>query len=100
MVSTGYFIRIEAKPDRVAELEATLKAAIDVVREEGLAVAWFALRLGPTTFAIVDAFENEADRAAHMENNGETLRRVGEELCAGSPAIDHVDVVAALLPGT
>ena len=99
MVTVGLFIRIEAKPDKVAEVEATLKSVVDLVRQEGKAVVWFGLRLGPTTFAIYDAFANDADRHAHLEANGEALRAAGAELFAESPSIEHVDVIAAKLPG-
>ncbi|GAA4627681.1 antibiotic biosynthesis monooxygenase [Actinoallomurus vinaceus] len=99
MVTVGLFIRVEAKPDKVAEVEETLKEVVDIVRKEGKAVVWFALRLGPTTFAIYDAFADDADRQAHLEANGPALREAGAELFVESPSIDHIDVVAALLPG-
>lgn len=96
MVTVGLFIRVEAKPDRVPEVEALLKSAVDHVREEGLAAVWCALRVGPTTFAVFDAFANEADREAHMEANAQALRA---ELFAGPPVIEHADVITAMLPG-
>ncbi len=100
MITVGLLVRIEAKPDKVPDVEAMLRSAVDHVRKEGLAVVWFALRLGPTTFAIFDAFVNEADRQAHLDANGGTLRgSVAAEMFAGSASIEHIDVVAAKLPG-
>jgi quinol monooxygenase YgiN len=100
MVTVGLLIRIEAKPDKVSEVEAMLKSALDHVREETATVVWFALRLGPTTFGVFDASVDEANRQAHLEANGEALRGpAAAELFAGSPAIEHVDVIAAKLPG-
>lgn len=99
MVSVGLLVRVEAKPDKAAEVEAVLAAAVEQVRQEGKAVCWFALRLGPTTFVIYDAFADDADRRAHLEANGEALRRAGAELFAEPPGIEPVDVVASLLPG-
>jgi quinol monooxygenase YgiN len=99
MLSVGFLIRVEAKPDRVAEVEAMLKSAVDHVRAEGQAVVWFGLRLGPTTFAIFDAFADEAGRDAHWAANGATLTGpAAAELFAESAAIERVDVVAAMLP--
>ena len=95
MVSVGLFVKVEAKPDKAAEVEAMLQAAVEAVRQEGRAVCWFALRLGPTTFAVYDAFADEADRRAHLEANAEALRAAG----AAPPTVEHVDVVASLLPG-
>ena len=98
-VTVGLFIRVEAKPDKAAEVEEKFKQVVDLVREEGKAVAWFALRLGPTTFAIYDAFSDDADRQAHLEASLPALRAAGAELFAEPPTVEHIDVVAALLPG-
>jgi hypothetical protein len=68
--------------------------------EQFVAVVWFALRLGPTTFGVFDASVDEAHRQAHLEANGPALRgAAAAELFAGSPSIEHVDVFAAKLPG-
>jgi quinol monooxygenase YgiN len=99
MVTVGLLIRVEAKPDRVAEVEARMRKVVDIVRAEELAVAWFTVRTGPTSFAIFDVFENEADRDAHLANNFESLRAAGAELFTAEPAVDYADVVAAVLPG-
>jgi len=99
MVKLGLFIRIEAEPDKVEEVEARFKQVVDIVREEGKAVAWFALRLGPTTFAIYDAFTNEDDRQAHLAANLPALRAAGADLFVEQPTVQHIDVIAALLPG-
>lgn len=98
MVSVGLFIKVEAKPDKAAEVETMLKAAVEAVRQEGKAVCWFGLRLGPTTFAVYDAFADEEDRRAHLEANGEALRKAGADLFAAPPTVEHIDVVASLLP--
>lgn len=99
MPTTGLVVRVEAKPDKVSEVEAMLASVVDRVREEGLAVVWFGLRLGPTSFAIFDAFTSEADRDAHLKANGDALRAAGAQLFAGPPSIEYADVVAAKLPG-
>lgn len=99
MPAAGLVVRVEAKPDKVSEVEAMLASVVDRVREEGLAIVWFGLRLGPTTFAIFDAFTSEADRDAHLKANGDALRAAGAQLFAGPPSIEYADVVAAKLPG-
>lgn len=101
MVSHGFVIRVEAKPDKVAEVERMLGAAVAHVRREGLAVTWFGLRLGPTSFAIIDTFASEADRQAHWDANATTLTGpAAADLFAASPSVERVDVVAAMLPET
>lgn len=98
MVTTGLLIRIEARPDRTDDLEARLAAVVDIVRDEGLATAWFALRLGSTSYAVFDVFKTVADRDAHLAANGPALRAAGAELFATAPEIGTVDVLAAVLP--
>lgn len=99
MPAVGLVVRVEAKPDKVSEVEAMLASVVDRVREEGLAVVWFGLRLSPTAFAIFDAFASEDDRDAHLKANGDALRVAGAQLFSEPPSIEYVDVVAAKLPG-
>jgi quinol monooxygenase YgiN len=99
MVTVGLLIRIEAKPDKVPEVENMLKSALEQVREDTATVVWFALRLGPTTFGVFDASVDEASRQAHLDAYGEPLRAATAELFTGSPSIEHVDVIGAKLPG-
>jgi len=66
MLKTALYVRLEAKPGKEDEVEAFLKAGLPIVMEEPATVAWFGLRLGPTTFGIFDAFPDEAGRQAHL----------------------------------
>jgi quinol monooxygenase YgiN len=98
MVTSGLLVRVEAKPDRADDVEAMFKAVVDKVRDEGLAVAWFALRLGPTSFAVVDVFTSDADRDAHLVN-GPALEAAGAELFAQAPEFSVATVIATTLDG-
>jgi len=99
MITAGLLLRVQARPGKTADIEALLKSAADQVRKEGLAVAWFALRLSPAEFVIFDVFTGEADRDAHLQANADALRAAGAELFAAPPSIEYTDVVAAVLPG-
>ena len=66
MVALGLFVRLEAKPGKVADVAAFLQQGLKLANEETTTPLWFALRLGPTTFAIFDAFEDEAGRQTHL----------------------------------
>ena len=61
------YVRLEAKPGKEHEVEALLKDVRSLVLEERDTVGWFALRLGPSTFAIFDAFSGESGREAHLK---------------------------------
>ena len=100
MVSVGLFVRLESKPGKEAEVEAFLRGGLAVVEEEPATVAWFALRLGPSTFGIFDAFPDDAGRQAHLSGRvAAALMAKAPELLARPPAIENADVLAAKLPG-
>ena len=56
MVSSALIVRMEAKPGKEAEVEIFLRGGLSIVQEEPATVVWFAIRLGPSTFGIFDAF--------------------------------------------
>ncbi|HEV8190355.1 MAG TPA: antibiotic biosynthesis monooxygenase [Ktedonobacterales bacterium] len=99
MVTVGLFVRIEAKPGKEAEVESFLRGGLPVVEAEPATTVWFAIRLGPSTFAIFDAFPDEAGRQAHLTGRlAAALVAQASELLAQPPSIEQVDVLAAKLP--
>lgn len=70
-----------------------------VVEGEPATIAWFGIRLGPTTFGIFDAFPDEAGREAHLSGKvAAALMARAPELLAQPPVIEKVDLLAAKLP--
>jgi quinol monooxygenase YgiN len=65
-VNVALFVRLEAKPGKEAEVAEFLKGGLPIVEAEPATIAWFGIRLGPSTFAIFDAFPDEAGRQAHL----------------------------------
>jgi quinol monooxygenase YgiN len=98
MITVGLLLRVEAKPDKVDEVQAMLSAAVEKVEREEATTIWLALRLGPTSFAVVDAFPDEAGRQAHLTANADALTHAAGELFAQPPSIERTDVIAAKLP--
>ena len=99
MVKTALFVRLEAKPGKEAEVESFLRGGLAFVEEEPATVAWFGIRLGPTTFGIFDAFPDEAGRQAHLSGKvSAALMAKASELLVQPPLIEKVDVLAAKLP--
>jgi quinol monooxygenase YgiN len=100
MVKVALLVRLEAKPGKEAEVESFLRGGLSVVQGEPATAAWFAIRLGPSTFGIFDAFPDEAGRQAHLSGQVATaLMAKASELLAQPPVIEKVDVLAAKLPG-
>jgi len=100
MVKVALWVRLEAKPGKEAEVESFLKGGLAIVQEEPATIAWFAIRLSPSTFGIFDAFPDDAGRQAHLSGRvAAALMAKAPELLAQPPSIEKIDVLAAKLPG-
>lgn len=95
MVTVALLLRLEAKPGKEAEVEQFLRDGLALVQEEPLTTVWFALRMGPSTFGIFDAFANDAGRQAHLAGKvAAALMAKAPELLAQAPSIEQVEVLA------
>jgi quinol monooxygenase YgiN len=96
MVKVALFVRLEAKPDKVKDVEIFLKNGLELVEDEPDTKAWYGLRLGPTTFGIFDAFPDEEGRKAHLAGKvaAALMDRAGI-LLSKPPVIERMDVLAA-----
>ncbi|CAE6741495.1 MULTISPECIES: putative quinol monooxygenase [Paraburkholderia] len=100
MVKLALYVRLEAKPGKEQDVEAFLLSGLPLVEEEPATSAWFGLKLGPTTYAIFDAFPDEAGREAHLNGKvAAALMAKAGELFATPPSIHKLDVLASKLPG-
>ena len=92
MVTVGLFVRIEAKPGKEATIEKFLTGALPIVEAEPATTVWFALRLGPSTFGIFDAFPDDSGRNAHLSGRVAAALMSDETaaLLAKPPAIEKV----------
>jgi quinol monooxygenase YgiN len=100
MLTLGLFARLDAKPGKEAEVAAFLNQGLQLANQEKTTPVWFALRLGPSTFAIFDAFRDEAGRQAHLNGPiAQALMANASTLLASPPSIERVEVLGAKLPG-
>lgn len=100
MVNVALLVRLEAKPGKEEDVASFLRGGLSVVQREPATTAWFAIRLGPSTFGIFDAFPDDAGRQAHLSGQvAVALMAKAPELLAQPPVIEKVDVLAAKLPG-
>jgi len=99
MVSLGLFVRLQAKPGKANEVAAFLQQGVQMANQEATTALWFSLRLGPSTFAIFDAFADETGRQTHLNGPiAKALFAKAGELLAEPPSIEKVDVLGAKLP--
>ena len=99
MVKVALYVQLEAKPGKEQEVENFLNSGLALVNDEPATTVWFALRLGPSTFGIFDAFPDEVGRQAHLSGRvAEALLSKAGDLLSEPPEIRKVDVLAAKLP--
>jgi quinol monooxygenase YgiN len=98
MVHVALLVRLEAKPGKESEVADLLTGALPLANAEPGTTVWFALKLGPSTFGIFDAFADDAGRQAHLSGQiAAALMAKAGELLAQPPTIERVDVLAAKL---
>ena len=97
-VHKALLARLEAKPGKEAAVKELLIGAVALANQEARTKVWFALKLGPSTFGVFDAFADEAGRQAHLNGPiAQALMANAPELLSQPPQIDPVDVLGAKL---
>jgi len=99
MVNCGLFVRMEAREGKEADVTDFLTQALDLVNEEAGTTVWYAVRFGPSSFAIFDAFEDNNAREDHLGGKvAAALMARSAELFKKAPVIEMADVLAAKMP--
>jgi quinol monooxygenase YgiN len=76
MTKFALYVQLDAKRGKEQQVADFLTSALPLVQAEPGTTAWFAIKMGPSTFGIFDAFPDEAGREAHLAG------RVAEALMA------------------
>ena len=98
MLTVSLFVRLEAKPGKESEVAAFLKQGLELANQERTTPLWFALRLGPTTFAVFDSFEDETGRQNHLNGPiAKALMAKAPVMLASPPTIERCDVLGVKL---
>jgi len=97
-VTKGLLVRFDALPGKEDEVMAFLDSGRSLVDQEPATIAWFGIRLGPTTFGIFDVFPDDAGRDTHL--SGPVAAALGEQTGTlfSEPTIEKLDVRASKLP--
>ena len=93
------YVPLEAKPEK--EVADFLRSAVSLVNAETGTITWFAIQMGPSSFAMFDTFDDEAGRNAHL--NGKVAAALMEKAKAGdlfakTPEIHKLDILADKSP--
>jgi quinol monooxygenase YgiN len=98
-VKVGLYVYVEAKPGKEDEVADFLRSGLALVQEEPDTVAWFAVRLSATGFAIFDVFPTDSARQTHLSGRlGTALMDRAGDLFSQPPSIERLDVLAHKLP--
>ena len=98
-VTVGFLIRYEFKSGKVAVAESYLQEALSAVQKQSGTMAWYAFRLGPTTFGVFDVFPNEESRQANFDDGAARVKEKDSGMIEDTFVIEKFDVLAARLPG-
>ena len=71
----AFYIHIEAKPGKEAEVVRMLGDIFACVLDEPATGPWFGIRYSATTFGVFEAFPNIAGRDAHVAGGGGDIFR-------------------------
>jgi quinol monooxygenase YgiN len=96
MLKYALFARLEAKPGKEEEVARFLQTGLELSMREAGTPVWFALKLGPSTFGVFDAFADEAGRQAHLTGAiAQALMAQAPVLFSKPPSIERIDVLGA-----
>ena len=96
MLKLSLFARLEAKPGKEDDVAAFLKQGLEMANRETTTPVWFALKLGPSSFAVFDAFRDETGRESHLNGPiAKALMSQAASLLTVPPVIERADVIGA-----
>jgi quinol monooxygenase YgiN len=97
-VNVGLLVRIEALPGKEDDVANFLDQGLSLVEQEPDTVRWFAVRFGPSSFGIFDAFPDDSGRQTHLNGAvGQALAENTGELFE-QPTVEQLDVLAEKPP--
>jgi quinol monooxygenase YgiN len=99
MVKAGLLVRLEAAPGKEAEVERLLTGILARIRREAGTRVWMAVRLGPSSFGVVNAFPDVTARNAHLAGEVAARLKEGSEGLLASPLhFEEFEVLASKFP--
>lgn len=100
MVTKALYVSLKAKPGKEKDIEAFLTGALPLVEAEPGTISWYALKERDGYYSIVDTFEDDGGRDAHLNGKvAAALMAKADELFSEPPKINKIEVLASKLPG-
>jgi quinol monooxygenase YgiN len=87
---------LHARSGKEAEVEGFLKLAQPLVAEETGPTTWYAIKIGPAAFGILETFVDEVGRDSHVDGAvAKALFARAEELSATPSQIHMAEMLAS-----
>jgi len=101
MTKFALYVPLQAKPGKEKDVADFLRSAVPLVNAEPGTISWFAIQEAPSRLAILDTFDDEARREAHLD--GKVAAALMEKAKAGdlfdkTPEIHKIEILADKLP--
>lgn len=99
MTEVGLAFRFETTWGQEDEMAQFLEEELPELLEEMPSRGWFAVRFGPTSFGIFDAFPAEEGQREHVgERIAEALLARGDGALVATPLVEGFDVLSMRVP--
>lgn len=99
MTSSGLLTRLNARPDKDAEVKQFLSSVLAMSEQEPDTTASFAVRFGRGEYGIIDIFPDEAARQAHLDGPVPVaLEEQRSNLFDDDPHVEKLEVLADKFP--
>ncbi|MCW2760402.1 MAG: peptidase [Marmoricola sp.] len=85
LVTDAFVTDYDALPGKEDEVMAFLDTGRALVDQEPATIAWFGIRLGPSTFGIFDVFPDDAGRDAHLSGRSRQPLASSPARCSPNP---------------
>lgn len=96
MLKYALFVRLEAKPGKEDDVAKFLQTGLELSMRESGTPVWFALKFGPSSFGVFDAFSDESGRQAHLTGQiAQALMAQAPVLFSKPPVIERIDLLGA-----
>lgn len=99
MLTKALLVRLQALPGKEEELATFLVGARAIVMDEPGTIAWFAIKLGPSTFGVYDVFPDDEARDAHLAGGVGQALGPNTGVLFEEPQIEKIDILAHKIPG-